>query len=161
MGTARPAALVFLHTVRKGDCVFDPTSAQRDLRARVPARTSARVAATADHLATVAAHLTARDRWLARMLAEHRTLTSTQITQIAFPSRRAANQRLHKLHQWRVLDRFQPYIGRGRAPMFYVLDTAGAHLLAHEDGLDPRDLGSRPQRQTAGAQDVLGARPPR
>ncbi|NKQ57321.1 hypothetical protein HFP15_31090 [Amycolatopsis sp. K13G38] len=126
--------------------MFEPTSAQRDLRAPVPARASARVAATADHLATVAAHLTARDRWLARMLAEHRTLTSTQITQLAFPSRRAANLRLQRLYSWRVLDRFQPYVGRGRAPMFYVLDTAGAHLLAHEDGIDPRDLGFRAER---------------
>ncbi|GAA4849867.1 hypothetical protein GCM10025787_36000 [Saccharopolyspora rosea] len=126
--------------------MLDPATPQRDLRSPIPARPSPRLAASTDHQATIAAHLTARDRWLARMLAEYRTLTSTQITQIAFPSRRAANLRLQRLYHWRVLDRFQPYIGRGRAPMFYVLDTAGAHLLAHEDGIDPRELKFRPER---------------
>lgn len=126
--------------------MIDPATPQRDLRSPIPARPSRRLAASTEHQATVAAHLTVRDRWLARMLAEHRTLTSTQITQIAFPSRRAANLRLQRLYHWRVLDRFQPYIGRGRAPMFYVLDTAGAHLLAHEDGIDPRELKFRPER---------------
>ncbi|WP_307870548.1 replication-relaxation family protein [Saccharopolyspora endophytica] len=120
---------------------------QRDLRAPMPNRPSLRFAASAEHQAQVAAHLTARDRWLARVLAEHRVLTSPQIAAIAFGrSRRAANHRLHKLYTWRVLDRFQPYIGRGRAPMYYVLDTTGAHLLAHEDGIDPKDLKFRPER---------------
>lgn len=126
--------------------MLDPATPQRDLRSPIPARPSPRLAASAEHQATIAAHLTARDRWLARMLAEYRTLTSTQIIQVAFPSRRAANLRLQRLYHWRVLDRFQPYIGRGRAPMFYVLDTAGAHLLAHEDGIDPRELKFRPER---------------
>jgi hypothetical protein len=119
---------------------------QRDLRAPMPERPSLRWAASAEHQTQVAAHLTARDRWLARVLAEHRVLTSPQIAAIAFGSRRSANHRLQKLYTWRVLDRFQPYIGRGRAPMCYVLDTTGAHLLAHEDGLDPKDLKFRPER---------------
>ncbi|GAA5102981.1 replication-relaxation family protein [Haloechinothrix salitolerans] len=126
--------------------MLNPNTPQRDLRAPIPARASTRLAASAEHLATVAAHLTSRDRWIARLLAEHRTLTSTQITQLAFPSRRAANHRLQRLFRWRVVDRFQPYIGRGRAPMFYVLDTTGAHLLAHEDGIDPRELRFRAER---------------
>jgi hypothetical protein len=73
-------------------------------------------------------------------------LPSPQIAELAFPSRRAANHRLQQLHSWRVLDRFQPYIGRGRAPMCYVLDIAGAHVLCDEDGLHPRDLKFRPER---------------
>ncbi|MBA0127288.1 replication-relaxation family protein [Haloechinothrix sp. YIM 98757] len=116
------------------------------MRTPIPGRVTPRVAASTEHQATVAAHLTKRDRWIARLCAEHRTLTSTQIARIAFPSRRAANHRLQRLHQWRILDRFQPYIGRGRAPMFYVLDTTGAHLLAHEDGIDPRELHFRAER---------------
>ena len=119
---------------------------QRDLRAPVPQRPSLRFAASAEHQTQVAAHLTTRDRWLARILSEHRTLTSPQIAAMAFGSRRSANHRLQKLYTWRVLDRFQPYIGRGRAPMSYVLDTTGAHVLAHEDGLDPTDLRFRPER---------------
>ncbi|GAA4884566.1 replication-relaxation family protein [Pseudonocardia sp. C8] len=126
--------------------MLDPSTPQRDLRTPIPARASSRVAASTEHQATVAAHLTERDRWIARMCAEHRTLTSTQIVQVAFPTRRAANYRLQRLYQWRVLDRFQPYVGKGRSPMFYVLDTTGAHLLAHEDGIDPRLLGFRAER---------------
>lgn len=126
--------------------MVDPSTPQRDLRTPIPARASSRVAASTEHQAKVAAHLTERDRWIARMCAEHRTLTSTQITQIAFPTRRAANHRLQRLYQWRVLDRFQPFVGKGRSPMFYVLDTTGAHLLAHEDGIDPRELGFRAER---------------
>ena len=126
--------------------MLDPSTPQRDLRTPIPARPHSRVATTTEHQATVAAHLTDRDRWIARMCAEHRTLTSTQIAQVAFPSRRAANYRLQRLYRWRVLDRFQPYVGKGRSPMFYVLDTAGAYLLAHEDGIEPRDLGFRAER---------------
>lgn len=126
--------------------MFPPSTTQRDLRAPIPARPSPRLAASTEHQATIARHLTVRDRWLARMLAEHRVLTSPQLVELAFPSRRAANLRLRQLYGWRVADRFQPYIGRGRAPMFYVLDTTGAHLLAHEDGVDPRDLKFRAER---------------
>ncbi|GAA5152896.1 MULTISPECIES: replication-relaxation family protein [Amycolatopsis] len=119
---------------------------QHDLRTPIPRRADLRAAVSPRHHAMLSAHLTVRDRWIARMVAEHRVLTSTQITEIAFPSRRAANLRLHQLFRWRVLDRFQPYIGRGRAPMFYVLDAAGAHMLAYEDGMDPAALRFRPER---------------
>ncbi|WP_335645163.1 replication-relaxation family protein [Amycolatopsis albispora] len=73
------------------------------------------------------------------MLFEHHVLTSTQIVDIAFPSRRAANLRLRDLYQWGVLHRFQPHRTRGSHPMHYVLDTAGAVALAHETGLPPRN----------------------
>ncbi|MDQ2881935.1 MAG: replication-relaxation family protein [Actinomycetota bacterium] len=118
---------------------------QHDLRIPIPQRPSTRAAVSAEHHAHLAARLTTRDRWIARMLAEHRVLTSTQITQLAFPSRRATNLRLRQLYYWRVINRFQPYIGAGRAPMFYVLDVAGAHALAHEDGIDPTALKFRPE----------------
>ena len=50
-------------------------------------------------LAALAARLTARDRWLLRMLHEHRVLTTTQITQLAFGTTRAATARLLTLYQ--------------------------------------------------------------
>ncbi|GAA5109020.1 hypothetical protein GCM10025762_15240 [Haloechinothrix salitolerans] len=127
---------------------------QKDLRAPLPQRPADRAAASPQHHAWVAAHLTRRDRWIARMLAEHRVLTSTQLTQLAFPSRRAANLRLRQLYQWRVVNRFQPFIGRGRAPMFYVLDITGAHVLAHEDGTDPTALKYRPERSIGIAHSI-------
>lgn len=128
---------------------------QRDLRAprpRHPAHSSGparRAPTTAEHQARLAARLTARDRWLTRLLAEHRVLTSAQIAEAAFPSRHAANVRLRELYRWRVLDRFQPYTGRGAAHLHYVLDTAGHTLLAAEDGLDPAALRWRPEQAIA------------
>lgn len=121
---------------------------QRDLRGHHPGRPSDRAALTGEHHAYLAAHLTPRDRWLARVLAEHRVLTAAQITQLAFASTRGANRRLLSLYRWRIVDRFQPYLTTGSAPMHYVLDTAGAAALAAEDGIDTstRDLGYRHDR---------------
>jgi len=120
--------------------------AQRHLRAPRGARLADRAAVTAEHLAFLAGHLTARDRWLARVLHEHRVFTTTQLTRLAFNSTRTANQRLLQLHQWRVIDRFQPFLEVGAAPMHYVLDLAGAAVLAAEDGLSPAAVGYRHDR---------------
>lgn len=81
------------------------------------------------------------------MLFEHHVLTSTQIIDIAFTGRRAANLRLRNLYQWGVVHRFQPHRDRGSHPMYYVLDTAGAIALAREDGLDPKELGYSRERE--------------
>ncbi|MFF9897754.1 replication-relaxation family protein [Streptomyces longispororuber] len=125
--------------------ITDPTS-QRALRGHRPQRPSGRTVTTGEYLARLASHLTPRDRWLARMLHEHKVLTTGQITELAWPSARAANLRLLQLYKWRVLDRFQPFITYGSAPMHYVLDTAGASVVAREDGLEARDLGYRHER---------------
>ncbi|MFI0937423.1 replication-relaxation family protein [Streptomyces sp. NPDC021020] len=125
--------------------ITNPTP-QRALRAHRPPRPTPRAAATGEYIARLASRLTARDRWVARMLHEHKILTSAQLSAMAWPSPRSANMRLRELFIWRVVDRFQPYAPSGSAPMHYVLDTAGAAILAHEDGLDPRDLGYRHER---------------
>lgn len=119
---------------------------QRELRAPRGGRPISRAAATADLHAILARRLTARDRWLARMLAEHRVLTTPQVVALAFPSLRSATHRLGALYRWRVIDRFQPYRARGRAPLHYVLDTAGAAVLASEDGRPLADIGYRRDR---------------
>jgi hypothetical protein len=80
------------------------------------------------------------------MLWEHRVLTSHQITALAFPSFRSGRQRLRELYCWSVVDRFQPFVTLGTAPMHYVLAPAGAAVLAAEDGLDVKDLGYRHDR---------------
>ncbi|MFE2181107.1 replication-relaxation family protein [Streptomyces sp. NPDC059455] len=125
--------------------ITNPTS-QRSLRAHRPKRLSQRAATSGEYIARLAARLTDRDRWLARMFYEHKVLTTHQITEIAYPSARAANLRLLQLYKWRLLDRFQPFIASGTAPMHYVLDVAGAAVVAREDGLDPRDLDYRHER---------------
>ncbi|MBV9163791.1 MAG: replication-relaxation family protein [Pseudonocardiales bacterium] len=122
--------------------ITNPTP-QRTLRGHLPTRPTPRAASTGEHLATLAAHLTPRDRWLARMCFEHRVFTTHQIVQLAYPSLRAANHRLRELYLWRVLDRFQPFLSHGTAPMHYVLDIAGATALAHENGLPLKALGYR------------------
>ncbi|MEV6236775.1 replication-relaxation family protein [Lentzea sp. NPDC051838] len=122
--------------------ISNPTP-QRALRGHLPQRPRPRAATTGEHHALLAGRLTPRDRWLARMLYEHRVFTSKQITELCYPSKRAANHRLLDLFKWRVVDRFQPFVTAGTAPMHYVLDIAGAVALAYEDGLDPKKLGYR------------------
>ncbi|OZM76573.1 replication-relaxation family protein [Pseudonocardia sp. MH-G8] len=123
---------------------------QRTLRGVLPshptARPGGRVRNSAEHQATLAWRLTPRDHWIVAMLAEHRVLTATQITDMAFPSFRSGRQRLRELHQWSVVDRFQPFATVGSAPMHYVLAPAGAAVLAAAHGLEPRDLGYRHDR---------------
>ncbi|WP_410660931.1 replication-relaxation family protein [Amycolatopsis sp. lyj-112] len=126
--------------------VSNPTP-QRQLRSHRPERPVARVLNSAEHHAWLARHLTGRDRWLCRMLFEHHVLTSTQIIDIAFTGRRAANLRLRNLYQWGVVHRFQPHRDRGSHPMYYVLDTAGAVALARENGIDPKELGYSRERE--------------
>jgi hypothetical protein len=126
--------------------MLNSATRQHQLRAPKPSRPQSRSTMSPDHYAMLAGRLTVRDRWITRMVAEHRTLTSTQIAAIAFTSRRAANLRLLQLYQWRILDRFQPHVAVGSAPMFYVLDVAGAHTLAYEDGLDPQALHFHAER---------------
>ncbi|MFF1679464.1 replication-relaxation family protein [Streptomyces sp. NPDC058256] len=125
--------------------ITNPTQ-QRDLRGHRPKRKSQRAAISGDYVARLAQRLTDRDRWLVRMLYEHRVLTTHQIAEIAHPSTRAANLRLLQLYKWRLVDRFQPFVTSGSAPMHYVLDVAGAAVLAREDGLDPRALNYNHER---------------
>lgn len=122
--------------------ITNPTP-QRELRGHMPQRPTPRAAATGEHHAQLAGRLTVRDRWLARMLHEHKVFTTAQIVELCYPTMRAANHRLLDLFKWRVVDRFQPYVSSGTAPMHYVLDVAGAVALAYEDGLDPKQLGYR------------------
>ncbi|MEV6831259.1 replication-relaxation family protein [Amycolatopsis sp. NPDC051102] len=116
---------------------------QRALRGHMPRRPTPRAATTGEHHAKLAARLTQRDRWLARMLYEHKVLTTQQIVELCYPSMRAANHRLLDLFKWRIVDRFQPFVTSGTAPMHYVLDIAGAVALAYEDGRDPKSIGYR------------------
>jgi hypothetical protein len=125
--------------------ITNPTK-QRTLRGHKASRPTPRAANTADHQAVLAWRLTPRDRWIIRMLHEHRVLTSHQITALAFPSFRSGRMRLRELYLWGVVDRFQPFVSVGTAPMHYVLAPAGAAVLAAEDGLDVKELGYRHDR---------------
>jgi hypothetical protein len=125
--------------------ITNPTR-QRALRGHKPTRPTPRAANTAEHQAVLTWRLTPRDKWIARMLWEHRVLTSHQITALAFPSFRSGRMRLRELYLWGVVDRFQPFVTLGTAPMHYVLAPAGAAVLAAEDGIDVKQLGYRHDR---------------
>jgi hypothetical protein len=120
--------------------ITDPTP-QRALRSHRPQRPRPRVLHSPEHQAELARHLTERDRWLLQMVFEHHVLTTDQITQLCYPSRRCANARLRLLYQWGLVHRFQPQRTLGSHPMHYVLDTAGALVLAHQLGTDLKTLG--------------------
>lgn len=126
---------------------------QHHLRAAQPS-TATMAANTAEHQARLAYRLTARDRWIAAMVHEHRVLTTTHIQRLAFPSLRSAEQRLLELHQWAMLGRFRPRIGTGTLPWHYVLGPAGATVLAAEHGIDETDLGYRYPRAIAYAHSL-------
>ncbi|MFI7680065.1 replication-relaxation family protein [Actinophytocola sp. NPDC049390] len=125
--------------------ITNPTR-QRALRGHKPTQPTPRVANTAEHQAVLAWRLTPRDKWIARMLWEHKVLTAHQITALAFPSFRSGRMRLRELYLWGVVDRFQPFVTVGTAPMHYVLAPAGAAVLAAEDGRDIKELGYRHDR---------------
>ncbi|SFO04536.1 replication-relaxation family protein [Amycolatopsis rubida] len=122
------------------------TTRQHSLRDHLAGRRTPRAAGSVEHQALLAARLTARDKWLLALLHEHRVLTTAQIQDAAFPSGRAARQRLRELYLWRVVSRFQPFRQLGSAPMHYVLGPAGAAVLAAEHGLEVKDLGYRHDR---------------
>ncbi|ONH25223.1 replication-relaxation family protein [Pseudofrankia asymbiotica] len=118
---------------------------------RIPPRAPGRVVADAALVTYLARHLSPRDRWITRLVHEHRVLTTHQIVEAGWTSRRAANRRLLELYRWRVLDRFQPLIpvGQGQPPAHYVCDIAGASVLAAEDGIELKEIGYRHARAMA------------
>ena len=97
----------------------------------------------ARRLADLAARLTPRDRQLCRLLADHRVLTSRQLTDLAFSHLDTAEDRLRTLTTLGVLDRFRPRRDTGSAPYHYVLGPLGAAVLAAEQGVSVGDLGYR------------------
>ena len=98
-----------------------------------PAR---RVRVAVAHDAAVLAasgHLTGRDRYLVRTVAEHRVLTTDQLCALGFGNIITARHRLGVLVRIGVLRRFRPRREVGSAPWHYILGPVGATLLGAED----------------------------
>lgn len=86
----------------------------------------------------IARRLTARDRAIVRAVERHRVLTTEQLAEAFFPSRKRAWKRLAELYRMEVLARFQPFReGWGSHPLHFVVGRTGAALLAAERGEDP------------------------
>jgi hypothetical protein len=81
-----------------------------------------------------------------RLVWEHRTLTTAQLTRLCFASYTTAKQRLTTLYRLRALDRFRPWTALGSAPWHYVLDGPGAEILAAEAEQTVREFGYRRDR---------------
>jgi hypothetical protein len=96
----------------------------------------------AEHVFELARHLTERDREVALCLYNQQVLLTDQLTLLFFSSRRRAQDRLLFLHRQRVLDRFYPASrrGAGKPQAHWLLDEAGAHLVAASLDLDRKQL---------------------
>ena len=93
-------------------------------------------------LAALASRLTDRDRQIALDCHEHRVLTTEQLRRLHFVAARTARERLQELRQLRVLTSFRPQLlpGQGSAPQHWLLDEAGALIVAAELGLERTEL---------------------
>jgi Replication-relaxation len=102
-------------------------------------------------VAALATRLTERDRLVALDCYEHRVLTTEQLRRLHFGSSRRARWRLERLYQLRVLDRFRPprRHGEGSSPYHWILDEAGAHIVAQALGVERSGLGWRHQAAIA------------
>lgn len=104
-----------------------------------------------DLLGLLATRLTPRDRWLLRMLHEHKVFTTAHIADLAFSGNRdTADHRLLVLHRLSVLQKVRPLRpGGGSAPCHWLLNTAGAEVVAAERGFALKDLGWRRDRASS------------
>ena len=98
---------------------------------------------TATHLTSLGSRLTDRDRQIALDCYDHRVLTTEQLMRLHFDGLRTTTLRLGKLYQLRVLDRFRPprrQPGTGTNPYHWILDEAGAHVVAAQRDMERRRL---------------------
>jgi hypothetical protein len=93
----------------------------------------------------LASHLTDRDREIVLCLYDHQILTTDQLLLLFFSSRRRCQHRLLFLYRHRVVDRFYPpsRFGAGKPPAHWLLDEAGAHVVAAILGVERKELGWR------------------
>jgi hypothetical protein len=90
----------------------------------------------------LASHITERDRRIALDCYEHNVLTTDQIRRLYFTNARIAQARLQRLYELRVLERFRPrpMTGEGSCPYHWILDEAGALMVADWKGIDRGEL---------------------
>lgn len=87
-----------------------------------------------DQVFTLHSRITDRDHYVLALIARHRVLTTDHIQAAAFDSVVATRHRMSTLHNLGAVARFRPRPVRGSAPWHYVLDTAGAMVVAGESG---------------------------
>jgi hypothetical protein len=80
--------------------------------------------------------ITQRDRYVCRLLSEHRVLTTDQICNAAFNSTITTSHRLQILHQLDVVEKFRTQVDGRVSPLHFVLGEVGACVIAAEKGGD-------------------------
>jgi hypothetical protein len=97
---------------------------------------------TEAQIAKLGSRLTGRDRQIALDCYEHHVLTTEQLQRLYFTGARTARSRLQTLYALRVLDRFRPpwRRGDGSTPHHWILDEAGAQIVAADQGIERREL---------------------
>lgn len=106
-----------------------------------------------DAFAVMTGRLTARDRWLLRMLHEHTVMTTAQLHRLGWaPGLRQLQGRVRVLRGHGVLDGFTPLrpYGQGSHPLHLVLGPVGAQILAAEAGTTVARIGYRGRVRTLG-----------
>ncbi len=100
---------------------------------------------TLAHVVNLGSRLTERDRQIALDCYEHHVLTTEQLQLLHFSGIRTTRARLHALYTLRILDRFRPpwQRGEGSTPYHWILDEAGAHIVAELRGIERRELNWR------------------
>ena len=104
-------------------------------------------------LAALASRLTARDRWLIRLLWEHHVFTTPQIADLAYPTADRARHGMLRLARLGVVESLRILLppGQGSAPLHHFIGPAGARVLAAELGIPFAELGYRRDRVLAWA----------
>jgi Replication-relaxation len=99
----------------------------------------ARVALT--HVVGLGSRLTDRDRQIALDCYEHHSLTTTQLQRLHFDGIRTARARLETLHRLACSTASATRAARHRqGPYHWILDEAGAHVVAAQYGIARREL---------------------
>jgi hypothetical protein len=92
----------------------------------------------------IVGRLTKRDRFLCRVLWEHRVLTTEQVLDLCFTSLTTTQHRLVVLWRMGVLERFRPLRPTGSESWRYALGPLGASVVAAERGVEaPRPSALR------------------
>jgi hypothetical protein len=96
---------------------------------------------------SVLSNLIQRDMDICLDIFDHRFLTTTQVSQLHFPSHSRARVRLHQLYLLGILNRFRPPKRPGSWPWHYVLDKLGADIVSDMRDIDAHRLYFHKNRQ--------------
>jgi hypothetical protein len=110
-----------------------------------PCRVSLRSRSRESSILAVTHRIQERDVRILVDLYEYRVLTTHQIVELHFPSYHVGCRRLRTLDQLGFIRHFQPARSHGSAPFHFVLDEAGAFLVAVRLDVDVKEIGYRPE----------------